>query len=359
MKKWVLYIMSVVFCMGFFACTAEDDLTDNSADQGKEVMVSFTLNIPDSRNASDTEEGTAWESYIDEVRIFAFVNDRYKEEVRIISFDENDGNQTRTLFGKMKSDYDAGKNLELVILTNMKSRGVKEPTLAVDETNKQGLYEQLVFNYTEPWKFSEGEKKYIPMWGITTKFDIKEDTETYRIYDAGTIYMHRAVAKINITVAGGEGIEGFIIEEVKLYNVPDKGYCASLNTPSDNYFNKPSFPSDMKALATPLPVYTNDNGTEKTRKIENKIYVPEMGWTSATAYKPMFFYIQINAQVNGNRKEYNIYMREQQGDPYTTFDIIRNHIYTININSLTIDEFKFTYMAIPWGISNVHIPGFD
>lgn len=356
MKKWVLYIMSAVFCMGFFACTAEEGLVDGSADHAKEVAVSFALNMSDSRNASGTEEEALWESHIDEVRIFAFVDNKYKEEVRIISFDENE----RTLLGKMKSDYNNGEGLELVILTNMGSRGVAEPELVVDQTEKEGLYKQLVFEYTEqPWKFSEGEKKYIPMWGITTKFDIKEDTETYRIYDAGTIYMHRAVAKINITVAGGEGIEGFIIEEVKLYNVPDKGYCASLNTPSDNYFNKPSFPSDMKALATPLPVYTNDNGTEKTRKIENKIYVPEMGWISAAAYNPMFFYIQINAQVNGNRKEYNIYMREQQGDPYTTFDIIRNHIYTININSLTIDEFKFTYMAIPWGISNVHIPGFD
>lgn len=347
MKKWVLYIMSIVFCMGFFACTAEDDLTDNSADQGKEVMVSFTLNIPDSRNASDTEEGTAWESYIDEVRIFAFVNDRYKEEVRIISFDENDGNQTRTLFGKMKSDYDAGKNLELVILTNMKSRGVKEPTLAVDETNKQGLYEQLVFNYTEPWKFSEGVKKYIPMWGITTKFDIKEDTETYRIYDAGIIDMYRAVAKINITINNGEGIQGFSIKKLELCNVLNQGYCASLRSPvdSETQLTEASYPGTAAPTKDNMEVFYSERGEQC--KIENEIYIPEIGQHFPFPY----FHIRITTTpINGTERLYNLYMRTLQTDSRFGFDIVRNHKYVFNINTITAtDEIKVGYYVNTWG----------
>lgn len=349
MKKWVLYIISVVFCMGFFACTAEEDLVDNSADYDKEVIVSFALNIPDSRNASDTEEGAAWENYIDEVRIFAFVNDRYKEEVNIISFDENDGDQTRTLLGKMKSDYNNGEKLELVILTNMSSRGVREPTLSVDQTDKQDLYKQLVFSYTEPWKFTEeGEKKYIPMWGITSEVKIAEDTETYRKYDAGIIDMYRAVAKINITINDGKGLQGFAIKKLELCNVLNQGYCASLNTPenSDIQFTAASLPNTASPSTKDLEVFHSEEGEQS--KIENEIYIPEIG--TYFPYNP-YFHIKITTtSINGTERLYTLYMRTLQTDSRFGFDIVRNHKYVFNINSITAtDEIKVGYNVDTWG----------
>lgn len=349
MKKWVLYIMSAVFCMGFFACTAEEGLVDGSAEHDKEVMVSFALNIPDSRNASDTEVGTAWESYIDEIRIFAFVGGYYKEEVKIISFDENDGSQTRTLLGKMKSDYNDGTDLELVILTNMRSRGVQEPKLEVDKTEKKGLYTQLVFDYTEPWKFSDGgEKKYIPMWGITTKFEEIEDTDTYRKYDAGIIDMYRAVAKINITINGGNGLDGFSIKKLELCNVLKEGYCASLKTPvsSDTQFTEASYPSKASISTEDLEVFSSDEGEKY--KIENQIYIPEIGQSYPS--NP-YFHIRITtAPINGTERLYNLYMRTLQTDSRFGFDIVRNHKYVFNINTITAtDEIKVGYNVDAWG----------
>lgn len=358
MKKWVLHIMSVVFCMGFFACTAEEGLVDNSADKNnkEDVLVSFNLNIPSARVSSESEfdSNYEWERYIDatDIRIFVFKDNIYQEEVKGLFLDGSNDGSTR-ITGRVKSSYN-GNFVNLVVLTGMKSRGVKEPSLESGPTTKQ-LYQQLIFDYrNKAWGFYANEKKYIPMWGMSDKFNITKEDE---INDAGTITMYRAVAKINITVKGGEGIKNFIIKEVKLCSVPNQGYCASLNTPndSDKQFEKPSLPIGMSGLTEPLTVYTDGNGDKPTKRIENKIYVPEMGYNT-----PYDFHILIKATNSGIEQEYKIYMREEQGNYKTSFEIIRNHIYKININSLTPDGFfKFTYEAIPWGISNVYIPGFD
>lgn len=365
MKKWVLYIMSIVFCMGFFACTAEDDLTDNSAGKSNEenVLVSFNLNIPSTRASSESEfdPNYEWERYIDatDIRVFVFKDNIYQEEVKGLFLDGNDGDDTRTLTGRVKSSYN-GNPVNLVVLTGMKNRGVNEPSLESGTTTAKKLYEQLIFNYgNEAWGFSANETKYIPMWGISEGFRIIEED---KINDAGIITMYRAVAKINITINNGDGIDNFIIKEVKLCSVPNQGYCASLNTPnaSDKQFEKPSLPTRMSGLPESLTVYTDENGNKHTKRIENKIYVPEMGYNDFGYNTPYDFHILIKATNSGIEQEYKIYMREEQGNYKTSFEIIRNHIYKININSLTPDGFfKFTYEAIPWGISNVYIPGFD
>lgn len=354
MKKWVLYIMSVVFCMGFFACTAEEGLVDNSGDKNNEedVLVSFNLNIPSARASSESEfdPNYEWERYIDatDIRVFVFKDNIYQEEVKGLFLDGNDGDETRRITGRVKSSYE-GDKVNLVVLTGLKSRGVAVPELTPGQTTATDLYQQLKFNYDEAWSFYANEKKYIPMWGVSEKFKIIEED---KINDAGTIYMYRAIAKIDIKVNNGDGITGFKITKLELVNAPIQGYCAPLENPAVNGepMEKPFVPS-YQANNNSFEINLDDDG-EKTTTVENKIYVPEMNyWPSPN------FHIKITATVLNKEHEYTIYMRSNQTDAATSFEIIRNHKYIININSVTKEgDALIGYSVNSWGSSTIELP---
>lgn len=358
MKKWVLYIISVVFCTGFFACTAEEDLVNDTSGKELNVLVSFNLNTPSARTSSsdddDLDPNYKWERYIDatDIRVLVFKGDTYQEEVKGLLMEGEDGNETRRLTGRITKAYN-GEEVKLVVLTGMKSRGVTMPTLTPGETTASKLYQQLTFNYTEAWSFSENEKKYIPMWGMSEGFTIKEG----EINEADTIYMYRAIAKIDIKVKNGQGIDGFNITKIELCNTPTQGYCAPLKNPIVNGapMEKPFF-ANYAANPNAFTVCEN-NSEEKTLKIENKIYVPEMGFNEYGGYSHSNFHIKITAIVSDKERVYSIYMRSNQTDPTTSFEIIRNHKYIININSVTMDgDALIGYSVNSWGESTIELP---
>lgn len=352
MKKWLLYMLSVVLCTGLFSCTAYEEMDDiPSAGKGGEVKVSFVLNIPSSRSTtggSDLDDNYYWERYINEtdIRAFVFIGDKYQEEVKGLYIDpvSNEQNQIRTITGMISSQYE-GQQVQLVVLTNMASRGVKPFTLWAG-MNKKELYEKLVYKYNEAWTFSEAEtESYIPMWGISGEFSIEPDVLNH----AGEIYMYRAIAKIDIKVNDGNGIDNFTIKKIELVNVPSEGYCASLNYGEVNVekgeaFKHASVPATSVALKDTLLVFEEG----EKYKIENRIYVPEM-----TKYKPYpYFRIRIHttAGIYEDERVYDIYMRDKQTDNQTTFEILRNHKYVINIKTITsTDEVKVGYRINTWG----------
>lgn len=353
MKKWLLYIMSFAFSIGFFSCTAAEEAIITPDNESGEVLVSFKLNMPSSRDISSLDDNYPWERYIDptDVHVFVFANDKYQEKITYLFWgNEEDGNETRTIQGRIQSAYQ-GQKIELVILTNIKNRATAEPKLTTGKTTKTDLYKELIFQYgTEAWTFSEKVKNYIPMWGISTPISIEAD----KMNDAGIINMYRAIAKIDIKINEGNGIENFKIKKLELHNVPDKGYCASLKTPNpDNniQFEEASLPDDIKASKI-FEVFSSETGEEKA--IENKIYIPETG-----KYKPYpYFKIQIYAEVNHKERTYDLYMRENQVDKLSSFEIIRNHKYMINIKTITsTEEIKMVYNVNSWGQgTNVDIP---
>lgn len=352
MKKWILYMLSVVLCTGLFSCTTDEDWTDiPSTGKEGEVKVSFVLNIPSSRGAtdgSDLDENYYWERHINEtdIRAFVFIGGKYQEEVKRLIIDPvNDNqNQIRKITGMISNQYE-GKLVQLVVLTNMASRGVEPFTLRAG-MSKDEVYEKLVYKYNEAWTFSDAEtESYIPMWGISGRFSIEPDI----LNDAGEIYMYRAIAKIDIKVNDGKGIDNFTIKKIELVNVPSEGYCASLNydgvdVESGEAFKNASVPDALVAIADPFSVF---EGEEKY-KIENRIYVPEM-----TKYKPYpYFKIRIHATagIYEEKRVYDLYMRGKQTDPQTSFEILRNHKYVINIKTITsTDEVKVGYHINAWG----------
>lgn len=365
MKKWVLYIMSAVFCMGFFACTAEDDLTDNSAGKSNEenVLVSFNLNTPSARTSSTDELDSSpyqWERYIGQtdIRVLVFKENIYQEEVKGLFLKGNDSDEIRTFTGRITNSYN-GSKVNLVVLTGMKSRNVNMPQLTSGKTIVEDIYKGLIFNYDEAWSFYADETKHIPMWGKSNDFSINAG----QMNDAGEITMYRAVAKIDILINGGKGLDDFKVNKIEICYPSLKGYCASLNSLKENAFDQEgqfrdsSVPTGAANTSTTFEIYSLKDGNEIKNSFENEIYVPETSINSGFRIK---LFATITNPSGDETKEYSILMREVQGDGETRFQLIRNHHYIFNINSFTQEGLiKFNYQVVHWGKSDIYFPGFE
>lgn len=351
MKKWLIHILSAAMCcMALTACTAEEGITNTSVKGEGKVAVSFLLDIPSARNSTDnTDINYNWERYINEedIHVLVFIGNKFQEEVKRLFIENEDGNITRRVTGTLANAYE-GQQIQLVVLTNTKSRGITVPNLQAGYTTMEKLYNQLIFDYNEAWTFSAVEKNYIPMWGISDAFFIQPDI----LNEAGQINMYRAIAKIDIIVNNGNGLGedkgNFMINSMELCNVPTQGRCvSSKKLGNDQQFEAASLPENIQVNTNPFPVYTRPDGEAgPTTRIENRIYIPEV-----EVYKPYpYFCIRIKASIYGKEKEFSLYMRDNQTDIKTGFDIIRNHKYILNIRSITSsDEIKLGYSVNSWG----------
>lgn len=351
-----------MYCMVLTACT-EEEIPDNprTESEGK-VIVNFFLDIPSARSADDaTDSNFYWERYIkvSDIRAFVYKDNKFQEEVKGLDLKDVTGqeqNEIREITGRLTNDYKESDNLQLVVLTNMNSRGVQAPATVTPNSSPADLYKQLIYYYapatdSNAWNFSDTEMNYIPMWGISEKFTLANPDGMNQISNAITMY--RAIAKIDIVVNDGLGLGAdkgnFTIKKMELCNVPDQGYCASLNMPSpdDLQFATASFPKSLHPITDKtFTVYEASDATAATPKIENRIYVPEMGM-----YAPFpNFHIRIMATIYNKSREYIIYMRSNQTDSRTAFDIVRNHKYIINIRSVTsTEQLMVGYAVNSWG----------
>lgn len=97
--------------------------------------------------------------------------------------------------------------MDFVVMVNTESKGVQSPTMTKGNS-KADLYKQLVYSYEgKDWSTN------IPMWGEGTIASIQSGE-----YNIGELTLQRAIAKVNVTVNDGKGLENFEITNVSLHN---------------------------------------------------------------------------------------------------------------------------------------------
>ena len=88
--------------------------------------------------------------------------------------------------------------MDFVVMVNTESKGVQSPTMTKGNS-KADLYKQLVYSYEgKNWSTN------IPMWGEGTIASIQSGE-----YNIGELTLQRAIAKVNVTVNDGKGLENF------------------------------------------------------------------------------------------------------------------------------------------------------
>ena len=154
----------------------------------------------------------------------------------------------------------------------------------------------------------------------------------------------RAVAKVNVTVNEGKGLDNFRITEIRLCNYNTSGYCAS------NDLSEPYIPTDVQQSTTPISSGTITDA--EMNAYENHLYLPEHKNIGVTDKKA---YLEIDAMVKGESKTYTLAFA-QNGNPH---DVLRNYMYVFNIRSVKMDiDVGIDYEVAIWDEKEIEVAPF-
>lgn len=333
------YYLLAILCIMITSCST-DGVTDDFSDSKsqilvKDVHINFVLSFPANSSTRVSEDnGLESERAINNVHVYTFQNNRFIEEIQYIVIDGKDGDIRRNIDGKLSGTYNTGTPMDFIVIVNAKNKGVYDVKMN-PENSKTDLYDQLIFSYAK----DTDRSTYIPMWGEGTITSVTSGEN-----NTGELTLKRAVAKVNVTVNGGNGITDFKITEVRLHQYNTQGYYAPLKD------DGPSVPESSK-ISTEFLTSGILSGVEGN-KVENKFYIPEH--KNIGAEKEAKVYLVIEAEARGKMKSYTIPFSENGKD----YNVLRNHIYVFNITSVNMDV-TLDYEVKVWETENIDVPSFD
>lgn len=186
----------------------------------------------------------------------------------------------------------------------------------------------------------------IPMWGYKDGVVVDETTS---LTGGDAIDMHRMVAKVEVQVAAaaaGTGNDNFELTSVRLYNYNTKGRlapdAANFN-PTGGIVNAgkgiataPTIPADRGAVtggSNPL-VFTSTHGVLPS-SFTNTIYTYEAARGTALTLEDNPCLVVGGSYQGGTETFYRVDFVQRTGSTDTYLDLLRNHRYTVQINSVT------------------------
>lgn len=346
MKYSILtYHLLAILCMMATSCVTDGVMDNRTINTGQTEFieggtVNFALNFPtaSTRAIQGQTDGLINERTIKDVQIYTFVNNQFVEKVKYILISGTNGDVTRHVEGKLSEVYAVGSPMDFVVIVNAESKGVS-PVEVNQGDSKTALYTKLVYTFNRDKDWS----KDIPMWGEGTIASIQTGD-----YNIGKLTLKRAIAKVNITVNDGNGLDNFKITKANLHNYNNGGYCA----PFAN--GEPSIPPSVTPSGDIIS--TSELNESERNRIENKFYIPEHKNVEVAENEKV--YLTIEAIMNGQTKSYIIPFKESGKD----YNVLRNYIYVFNITSVKTDvpiEATLKYEVKVWEEETIDIPAFD
>ena len=340
------YYLLAILCVMATSCVTDgvmDDCSINDKSQAQPIeggKVNFALTFPitSTRGITGTSDGLANERTVNDVQIYTFVQNQFIEKVKYVLISGANGDVTRFVEGKLLETYTSNTAMDFVVIVNAESKGVQNISMNPGD-KKADLYEQLLFNYNKDNDWSTD----VPMWGEGSIPSVKSGEN-----NIGELTLKRAIAKVNVTVANGQGLKDFEITEIQLHNYNTQGYCAPNS-------DGPSIPETSNISKDFLTSGTLSGG--EGNKFEDKFYIPEH--LNIEVQSENKVYLTITATVKSKTGvKYTIPFSENNID----YNVLRNYIYVFNITNVKMDidvTSTLEYEVKAWNEETVDIPSFN
>lgn len=338
MKKWLLYIIYICvlgMLMGSCSNCLDEDTSSLATDK---ISVTFTLamNATSSRAIITDETGNSYENQID------------ADGLQVLFYDANGtkclGKVENIVVFRTESEYiyQFMGNLTIKDAVDYTLSSCKVMVFANSAemgTNTDPM--SLTFDY-DAEKF-KNESVNIPMWGIAsfTNLRLAPDTNT----DLGTIYLLRAMAKVEVTLSDEVAAE-FNLTGVSLNKYNEKGYClpsdaSGIEKTDDAWQNKVGDIGLFNGFSSPR---TGELAFMPTRN-GYVLYLSEYENTDNSAYMTVTLTDKAGERVKLN-EPYLFFKNYDKGE---RFNVVRNHCYQYRIKSVENGgELQLTVKAQPW-----------
>lgn len=267
-------------------------------------------------------------------------------------------------------DPDSLQDYQLMVLANWESRNAYYPGLAVGRTTVADIKNRNGFmqgHNPEGWAPFENGNKGIPMYGLL-KFNKRKSDLAINIGadgrfvpNAGTLYMLRAMAKIEVIDRTAEAIDnpdGALnpwVESIRISYYNRNGYAIP-----GNFING----QQVTSITTPewenLGQLWHDNDGIYSLNKKDKLF-----YAYVTEQTRNNLWIIINVKKRNKDtyqvedKRFRIELNKMLEQPGNQQFFFRNHIYRIYV-TLDIDaNIRLKYTVCPWDVKNTDIPAFD
>lgn len=334
MKQLFFYILFLFVALAGCVDDHEDGNYPSPTKEG-EVKVPFSINMPaqmPKTYALDEND----ENEVKTIDILAFKvngNDEtfaYRAQAEQGSIVDDGANNKKKFIVTLKKD--GTQTYRFVALANAKDEldNIFVGGITVG-TSKDVVMQQLQLTGVNKWNVNNGTEGYlpIPMWGETTNNIVIQDNTT--ITD---LKLLRMVGKINVKIDPSITESTFALSSVSLYNYYTAGRIApdqaNLVSGSRSTVDKPT----VIGVTTKGPIDYEGSGIVANNSILNNIYTFESVVPKNQSEVDMS---KVTTLVVGGK--YNgaatvSYYRVDIANGKNYLDILRNHLYTINITKV-------------------------
>ena len=334
MKQLFFYILFLSVALAGCVDDHEDGNYPSVTREG-EVKVPFSISMPAQMPKTYALDDND-ENEVKTIDILAFkVNGNeetfaYRAQAEQGSIVDDGANNKKKFIVTLQKD--GSQTYRFVALANAKNE--LDNTFVggiVVGTSKDVVMQQLQLSGISKWNVNNGTEGYlpIPMWGETTNNIVIQDNTT--ITD---LKLLRMVAKINIKIDPSITESSFALSSVSLYNYYTAGRIApdqaNLVSGSRSTVDKPT----VIGTTTKGPINYEGTGMVTNNSILNNIYtfesvVPknqsEVDMSKVTT-------LVVGGKYNGSSTVSYYRVDIVNGKNY--LDILRNHLYTINITKV-------------------------
>ena len=364
MKVNLTYIVLCIMLLSLLFCACSTDSTDNVAEGGEPVLVTFSLDVQSQHTTRVTDNtwggnysvagDEGFESRIDKssLVILAYKTDgTFVTDLPILFSTEEDGVVSFTCAVPESLPYGVGKSYRFMVLANCTSKNY-----GISYTKGAPDLESLVF--TAPLTTT------IPMWGVKS-FELDNTKAEENVFKLGKIGMLRAAAKIGVKLHKDVINEGYSIEGLKLnyanangYSVP-KGWNEETTTENlgRSYVFRPNTTAGIDGLIKNISDIKLDEKSGVyyfyVPETENcsELFTPNEGQPQDLSIAVML------KKKDGDTEEIIEFPYENgirfcnyssSGQPTEDFyDIVRNHYYDYTITGISIG-LKMTLNVAEW-----------
>ena len=332
MKKGILHRLLVGMLMVVLAASCSGDAGDPvQGTDSQKAQVVFTLALDNGRSGSrattwgdtyDSDIGGDYDNYIDFDRFKVMLGNW--EVKNIVHYKETSVKNVYELIGEVEVNATTSFSGKIMVYANM---GGTEADATFNQSTTDG----------------------IPMWGVqTVNITLTPGERT----DVGTIYLLRAMAKVEIDMTG---VENYTLESVTLNKYNTTGYCLPNNWDEVDYTTKlcfddntPSCFNPKVSLGTNLPFTVTGNNlvfyipeyTNGTKDTDNELMmtVTLKKGTETVNLSKLYLYFR-NYNTSGN------------ADDGTPFNIVRNHWYKYTITAVNDGvDMELSLAVNPWNV---------
>ena len=348
MKKWILHIM-LVGVLGMLAASCSQDVDSPLQTEGKKVKVTFTL----ATGGQDTYSRTTWKDYVgdgeNDTSVYggeAFDNKIDPDQLQVLICDNDctpiakvqrllhtkEGNNVYKFTGSFVATINPTSYYKIMVFANC-----PEITLATDFSTVVSTMPGNTANLTA-----------IPMWGVQqiSGGDLLVGNSNL------TIYVLRALAKVEITISASVFEEGYTLKSASF-----KKYNEKINCIPNGFKSVAS----TTVLATGTSGLTSEDNTIPASFNPNNSQLKE-GLAFATVEEGKKLVAYVPEYENKDNLEMTVIVKKTDDKTEKSYDIpfkysvtavgdvIRNYYYTYNIIGIMNEELLIT--IAPWTTYN-------